>query len=494
MHGAQVDASSTASSFSDDFILNILSTLSKSTKSKSVKLFSHGRGLAAHLHAVHTPWKPGKAELKRRKALQKRMENEQRRLQRLSNKQADDSTNSTVEDEGERCTKRPKLSHEEGTSQNNAKRKDKWEPTEEEINQWNQRVMEIVSLVESEAKDKENAAQNDGEDAARSAKNNNNSTEKTTDETKGRDRSGNVCLSYRQSLPPFLAGAADGDLKALQQCANIDKNGSHTIQHGDMKSESQSLDPNRREHIKSQLSLLDRNGSSAEHWAAGGGHLDCVSFLLELRDLVYRESKDSTDMATNNEPCGKPQHANKKVRRRRDGKTSLHYAARNGHNNIIDLVLSRHDAPPVDIPSGDGTSPLQMACYGGHPSTVKHLVEKHHANIFALNEWECGSSHWAAMSIGREGSDKVIELCEYLKTSGVNFAARQKQGHTPLHKASQRKNRHVIEWLANPSNFSEEERKSMGLRDVGGNRPSDIWLNVGGENEFGLWMKDECGW
>ncbi|KAL3774437.1 hypothetical protein ACHAWO_000751 [Cyclotella atomus] len=45
-----------------------------------IKLFSHGQGLAAHLHAVHTPWNPDKAEMKRQLAVEKRMENEQKRL------------------------------------------------------------------------------------------------------------------------------------------------------------------------------------------------------------------------------------------------------------------------------------------------------------------------------------------------------------------------------------------------------------------------------
>ena len=118
----------------------------------------------------------------------------------------------------------------------------------------------------------------------------------------------------------------------------------------------------------------------------------------------------------------------------------------------------------------------------------------HRADPFAANKWECGPSHWAAMSFGSEGGGKVIDLCEYLKGRGIDFSKRQRQGHAPLHKAASRKNRHVVEWLARPSRFSKEERESMGLPDVGGNRPSDIWLSVGGEEEFGLWMKESCGW
>jgi len=478
---------------SDDCISKIMSNIPKSAK--SVKLFSHGRGLAAHLHAVHTPWKPGKAELKRRKALQKRMENEQRKIQRLCSKKGGGSNNGRIDDGEERCRKRLKVGHNgsgSGINQQNT-RKETYEPTEEEIMHWNQRVMEIVTLVESEAKKLENTTRCTDErniDAHKS-----NTVEDTVEETcpqQGRDRSGNVFLSYRKSLHPFLAAAANGDLQAMQKCIGVNlENLSYTI-HADENVESRPLDPKRDDHVNSLLSLRDRNGSTAEHWAAGGGHLDCVSYLLELRDAIVKESFDKLVKTLNTEPP-KTILPNKKIRRRRDGKTSLHYAARNGHNDVIDLLLHRHDASP-NIPSGDGTTPLHMACYGGHPSTVKHLVETHNADAFALNEWECGASHWAAMSLATKGEDKVIELCEYLKKCGVDFAVRQKQGHAPLHKAASRKNRHVIEWLAKSTTFSEEERKLMGLPDTGGNKASDIWLSVGGEKEFGSWLNDACDW
>ena len=59
-----------------DMNTNTITTNTTKSTTKSVKLFSHGRGLSAHIHAVHAPWNPGKVELKRRIALQKRLMNE----------------------------------------------------------------------------------------------------------------------------------------------------------------------------------------------------------------------------------------------------------------------------------------------------------------------------------------------------------------------------------------------------------------------------------
>ena len=145
---------------------------------------------------------------------------------------------------GERLKKRPKLGHEGDTTfaSQSITMKEKWEPTEEEIAKWNRRVMAITSLAESEARKKERASviddggtsANDTSRVAGSCK-----QRYAEDNTKVRDRSGDVCLSYRESLPPFLAAAADGDLGVLRKCIEDDGSGADSTPV--MEGESQAL-------------------------------------------------------------------------------------------------------------------------------------------------------------------------------------------------------------------------------------------------------------
>jgi len=55
------------------------------------------------------------------------------------------------------------------------------------------------------------------------------------------------------------------------------------------------------------------------------------------------------------------------------GWTPLHYAATNGHLEIISLLLENHAY--IDAESPNGTTPLMMAAFYGTPAAVKLLLE-----------------------------------------------------------------------------------------------------------------------
>ena len=280
-------------------------------------------------------------------------------------------------------------------------------------------------------------------------------------------------------------------------------------------------------HEQLLLSLLnerDRNGSTAEHWAAGGGHLDCLKLLHRYRAKVdANDTIEAGDEGSNN---GSDENTTTTgIRRRRDGKTPLHYAARNGRDDVIVYLMEEHQqleatgdaatstgtnsgtrSVDVDVKSGDGTTPLHLACYSAHLSTVRLLVDSYHADPNLKNDWGCGPAHWAAMSANPD-ADAVVGLCQYLRNDlGVKFHERQRQGHSPVHKAAQKKNGAVIHWLASGdgngcddgsekgATLSVEEKKAAGRPDDGGNQPSDIWDSVGGEREFSSWMRSAVDW
>ena len=163
-------------------------------------------------------------------------------------------------------------------------------------------------------------------------------------------------------------------------------------------------------------------------------------------------------------------------------------------------------------------------CYGGHFSTIQHLVERYNADIYCRNEWNCGIGHFVAMTL-QSDVNQIKDILNFIKdcirqrhedsmdgvsttttgattTSDINrstsviFGSIQKQGHTALHKAAQKLNGHVIEWIMNEAvnEWSEDEIAIAGSLDPGGKRPSDIWEIFGGDESFAIRMRNQCGW
>lgn len=339
------------------------------------KKFAAGRGIAAHLHAVHTPWTQvaGKAAKRKKRRI------EQRRLAEAcrSTKKNDDDL-STDE------TTMPTTSQ----PSNSATAADDdagWTPTEKEVDEWNETVLKIITQLEQET-------------VSSDVKNSQNIKPAAT--TVGLDRNGSTAQDYRNSLPEFLQAAANADLLSLER----------------MCDEASARAGN--DSLRALLYTRDRHGSTAEHWAAGSGHLKCLQWIIakQLEHPIM------------------PAETPAKVRRR-DGKTALHYAARNGHLHCIQFLVESC-AYQVNAASGDGTTPFHLACFGAHLTVAQYLIQQG-GNARACNEWKCSAVHWVAMT-KNESMEEVIRFCEFLKTDlGLSFAAIQKQGHSALHKAAQ---------------------------------------------------------
>ena len=464
-----------------------------------------------HLQQVHTPWKPGKAELSRRTRIRRRLQGASHQIFKMYN---NPSVSDAIFLDNPILKGMPKVQNGESREDYHTKilkrelgsvwNRDgklmpiEWDPSVEEQKDWNIRLLEIVKQVEETASvDSQDTKTNVNHKTVQSREkleeescsDNQPSKRQKLSSTNeyiraGLDRNGQKVQSYKDSLPDFLKAAAEGDLTQLQA----------TVQECMQKCQSASC-ASEKAPVQELLETRDRNGSTAEHWAAGGGHLSCLKYLFQISSRPIC----SATMQSDKDSSSKKDLETKK--RRRDGKTCLHYAARNGHDHIIKYICSsNHSNGNVDIPAGDGTTPLHLACYGGHLTTIQLLVDNYKADLHRVNEWGCGVGHWTAMSIHPEPSNVVMVL-DYLqkntdRRSFEVFGAAQKQGHSAVHKACQKLNKHVIKWLAKEAKneWTAAQREKAGLPDTGKNNPSSIWRLCGGDESFAQWISDVCGW
>ncbi len=86
------------------------------------------------------------------------------------------------------------------------------------------------------------------------------------------------------------------------------------------------------------------------------------------------------------------------------GWTPLHYAATNGHLEVINLLLEHHAY--IDAASPNGSTPLMMAALYGTPATVKLLLEAG-ADPMLKNEQGLSAIDFAQRGERRDSSDMI---------------------------------------------------------------------------------------
>lgn len=431
----------------------------------STKRFALGRGIAAHLHAVHAPWNPGKAERRKRRLLAER--------QQFENQRSDGATTTRTQ------RSNPQVKWDAVATAAAAANSSSWKPTEADLQQWEEQVLRIVKELEEAAAATDSSSTTDGKVFNR----NKHDGEPAQSMV---DRNGEIVLVYRQSLPPFIAAAADGNLASLKEML------------------SKASTPNAQMDL---LNSRDRHLSTAEHWAAGEGHLDCLKFLIEKRRELdhFKNTNNNNIPVVHDDDRSLLNESHRKIRRRRDGKTGLHYAARNGRLDCVKYLIDECGCS-VDDKSGDGTTPFHLACFGVHLETARLLLDRG-ADPHHVNDWGCGVAHWVALAKNYT-IQTITELLNFLNNvCHVDFTRRQKQGHSVLHKAAQNQNYAVLQWFMTKEDdeekcghactgerFSGEQREWMGAMDLGGHKPSSILLNVGGNPQFARRMMDQYNW
>ena len=305
---------------------------------------------------------------------------------------------------------------------------------------------------------------------------------------------------------------------------------------------------------------VDRHGSGALHWAAGSGQLGALQLLLG--HLAAEKAAAAVPpaaaggggaasaatvatIATVAAPLSS-EAAVAVTRGRRDGKTPLHWAARNGQEHVVRYLLSDAVGVAPDAPTRDGSTPLHLSLFGGHAATAA-LLARAGAAVGRRNGFCCGATHWVAMGgsvaaaewvwsalllqaaaatdgrtdgsgarrdgDGEEGGKGGCDSesgAESGDSSGGGsraplrrFCEAQKEGQTPLHKAAGFGHAALCEWLVGRVGGGDAEGRAaggsaaaaaalLGARDRGGYTAAEV-AGVKGHDALRAWLERASG-
>jgi ankyrin repeat protein len=153
----------------------------------------------------------------------------------------------------------------------------------------------------------------------------------------------------------------------------------------------------------SGINLKDQYGRIPLSWAAQNGHEAIVGLLLDT-DKVDVDAKDT-----------------------QYGQTPLSWAVQNGHEAIVGLLL---DTDKVDVDAKDtqyGQTPLSWAVQKGHEAMVKLLLDTGKVDVDAKDsQYRQTPLCWAI----QKGHDTIVKLL--LDTRKVDVDAKDQYGRTPL--------------------------------------------------------------
>lgn len=194
---------------------------------------------------------------------------------------------------------------------------------------------------------------------------------------------------------------------------------------------------------------IDTKGASPLMWAAGGGHLNIVRFLVE-------------ECACN---PNQPQQGKRSF----SGRTPLHWAARNGHIKVVEYLVHACNVD-LEAATADGTTAFGWASWQGHVSIMKFLCDNG-CQINSINSYGCNAVLWAA-----QGNSDLATI-QWLQVKGCEMTRVNNNGHGVLHKAAQRGQLAVCEWFFDAwIEASTDAKSSLQLvaPDVDGWCPSDL--------------------
>lgn len=167
--------------------------------------------------------------------------------------------------------------------------------------------------------------------------------------------------------------------------------------------------------------VVDRHGLTPLQWAAGGGHLTTVRYLVDEAHCPVDKSN-------------------------KEGRTPLMWACRNGHLDVATFLVER--GANVHAVTRKGVSALHWATWGGSVDVARWLLSLG-LDLEALSNAGCNSAVWAAAA-GR------VAMCQFLLDQGADFNKVNHWGHGVVSKASWHGHTTMLKWLFEHTNVIEQ--------------------------------------